>query len=193
MSEVMMDELSAGLAWAVKTARVSRSLTVEALAELSGVSRAMISKIERSEAQPTAVLLSKLATAFGVTLSELIVQAEGNQERVSRCRDQPVWTDPDTGYTRRAVSPTSSPSLELVEVVLSVGAEVSYPRVAYQFTDQQIWVLSGKLRFQEGQDVHDLAAGDCLQLGAAADCTFSNPGSRNCRYLVVLNKMKPTR
>lgn len=187
-----MDDLSMGLAWAVKTARVNRSLTVEALAELSGVSRAMISKIERSEAQPTAVLLSKLATAFGLTLSELIVQAEGNQERVSRAGEQSLWTDPDTGYTRRAISPASSPSLELVEIVLPADAEVSYPRAAYQFTDQQIWVISGKLHFREDDEIHELSAGDCLQLGAAADCTFSNPGDRSCRYLVVLNKMKPT-
>ena len=54
-----MDELSRSLAATVQQARVAQDLSVNALAERSGVSRAMIGKIERGEAQPTAVLLGK--------------------------------------------------------------------------------------------------------------------------------------
>lgn len=184
-----LDELSTALAATVRAARTDRGLTVAELAEASRVSRAMISKVERGEAQPTAALLAKLSAALGLTLSELIARAESDAVRLVRRADQQTWTDQDTGYRRRAVSPPASTSLELVEVELPAGARVGYPAEAYRFIDQQIWVLAGHLQFVEGEQVHELDVGDCLQLGAPADCEFINPTGSACRYLVVLDKL----
>jgi transcriptional regulator with XRE-family HTH domain len=176
------------LAGAVRGARQARGLSASALAERSGVSRAMIAKVERAEVQPTAALLGRLSGALGITLSELIARAEHADQRLVRAADQPTWIDPDTGYRRRAVSPTSGGPLELVEVELPAGAEVSYPADTYAFIHQQIWVLDGRLRFGEGDAEHELEAGDCLQLGPPAPCTFMNPMRRPCRYLVALTR-----
>lgn len=184
----MTDPLTARLAATVQTARASRDLSVAALAERSGVSRAMIGKIERAEVQPTAALLGRLSAALGLTLSELIARAEGDDRRLLRADDQPVWVDPDSGYQRRAVSPATGGPLELVEVDLPAGAQVPLPAGAYTFIHQQIWVLRGHLRFREGDEVHELDAGDCLQLGAPAPCVFINPTAQPCRYLVALVK-----
>ncbi len=98
------------------------------------------------------------------------------------------WTDPATGYRRRAVSPVTDSPLELVEVELPAGASVSYPADAYIFKYQQLWILDGHLRFHEGPLVHDLRTGDCLQLGPPSATTFHNPGTTPCRYLVALVK-----
>jgi transcriptional regulator with XRE-family HTH domain len=185
MSTMMTDE---ALAAAVLAAREAQGLSASALAERSGVSRAMIAKIERAEAQPTAALLGRLSGALGLTLSELIARAEHADGRIARSADQPVWTDPDSGYTRRAISPASGGTLELVEVVLPAGARVAYPADTYAFIHQQLWVLDGVLHFLEGEVWHELAEGDCLTLGAPADCVFSNPGARRCRYLVALTR-----
>ncbi|HEY6759810.1 MAG TPA: helix-turn-helix domain-containing protein [Baekduia sp.] len=184
--------LTTRLAAAVRAARADQDLSVSALAERSGVSRAMIAKIERGEAQPTAALLWRLSAALGVTLSELIARAErrdAQDDRVSRAADQPVWTDPDTGYVRRAVSPPANGGLELVEVDLPAGANIAIAADAYAFIHQQIWVLDGHLRFVEGEQVHELGAGDCLQLAADPQpCAFVNPTRRATRYLVALTK-----
>src|SRR3954471_16092554 len=128
-----MDDLATSIAETVRTARQAQDLSVNTLAERSGVSRAMIGKIERGEAQPTAVLLGKLSGALGMTLSELVARAENTGELLRRTDDQPVWTDPVTGYRRRAVSPATDGPLELVEVELPPGAAVSYPADAYIF------------------------------------------------------------
>ncbi|CAM3428383.1 XRE family transcriptional regulator [Kibdelosporangium persicum] len=176
------------LAETLRAAREAQELSTNALAGRSGVSRAMIAKIERGDAQPTAVLLGKLAAALGMTLSSLIARAEANTQRVRRFADQPVWTDPETGYRRRAVSPGSGGPLELVEVDLPAGAVVSYGAESYTFLHHQIWVLSGHLRFREGDVDHELDPGDCLQLGPPAPCSYINPTTENCRYLVVISK-----
>lgn len=187
----MIDDLSRSLASTVQEARVAQDLSVNALAERSGVSRAMIGKIERGEAQPTAVLLGKLSGALGMTLSELVARAENTGDLLRRAEDQPVWTDPVTGYHRRAVSPVTDGPLELVEVELPPGASVSYPADAYIFKHEQLWILAGNLRFHEGSQIHDLHPGDCLQLGPPSPTTFHNPATTPCRYLVALVKRRP--
>jgi transcriptional regulator with XRE-family HTH domain len=183
------DPLSRSLATTLQAARRARELSAGALAERSGVSRAMIGKIERGTAQPTAALLGKLAGALGMTLSELVARAEADRPgRLSRLADQPVWTDPGTGYRRRAVSPGPGGASELVEVELPAGADVGFPPDTYTFALHQIWLLRGRLDFHEGDEVHELAAGDCLELGPPAPCRYVNPGPDACRYLVVLTR-----
>jgi transcriptional regulator with XRE-family HTH domain len=182
--------LTGSLAATLHEARLARDLSASALAERAGVSRAMIGKIERGQAQPTAALLGRLSAALGMTLSELVARAEGDGQRLARAADQPTWTDPASGYRRRAVSPAAGGPLELVEVTLPAGAQVSYPADAYTFIHQQIWILQGHLRFREGDTEHELDVGDCLQLGAPAPCSLINPTHESCRYLVALSKRR---
>jgi transcriptional regulator with XRE-family HTH domain len=148
----------------------------------------MIAKIERAQVQPTAALLARLSAAFGMTLSELIARAEHADRRLARADEQPSWTDPRSGYRRRALSPTPGGPLELIEVELPARAEVSYPADSYTFIHQQIYVLDGRLHFNEGDIQHELEQGDCLQLGPPAPCTFINPTRRPCRYLVAVTQ-----
>jgi quercetin dioxygenase-like cupin family protein len=148
----------------------------------------MIAKLEHAQVKPTAALLGRLSAALGMTLSELIARAELADRRLARGAEQPSWTDPDSGYRRRALSPVSGGPLELVDVELPAGAEVSYPADAYAFIHQQIYVLDGRLRFREGDTEHELEQGDCLQLGPPAPCTFVNPTQSRCRYLVALTR-----
>jgi transcriptional regulator with XRE-family HTH domain len=182
----MTDALSTALATTLQTARQAHGLSGGALADRSGVSRAMISKIERGETQPTAALLARLAAALGMTLSELVARAEGDQDRLARRDSQPTWTDPGSGYTRRAVSPAAGGPLELVEVELPAGAEVAFPAESYVLTHHQVWVLAGRLTFREGPVDHHLETGDCLQLGPPQACAFVNETDAPCRYLVAL-------
>ncbi|MGH3783116.1 MAG: cupin domain-containing protein, partial [Pseudonocardiaceae bacterium] len=86
------------------------------------------------------------------------------------------------------VSPATGRPLELVEVYLPAGPEISYPADAYALIYQQIWMLEGHLRFRECDTEHELDAGDCLQLGHPAPCSFINPTRETCRYLVALTK-----
>jgi transcriptional regulator with XRE-family HTH domain len=182
----MSETLTRSLASTVTAVRARRDLSVSDLARASGVSRAMIAKIERGDVQPTAVLLGRVAGALGLTLSELVARAERADNSLVRAADQQIWVDPGSGYRRRALSPAPGGPLELTEIELPPGAEVGFPADAYALVRQQIWVLDGTLRLTEGAIEHQLAAGDCLQLGAASDCVFANPGAEACRYIVVL-------
>ncbi|HEV7305872.1 XRE family transcriptional regulator [Ensifer sp.] len=183
-----VDSLDQRLSERIRLEREARGWSLTQLSERSGVSRAMIHKIERGDSSPTATLLAKLAAAFELTMSSLIARAEESQGRVLRRQDQPVWRDPETGYIRRHVSPMSDLPLELVEVELPAGSEVPIPASAYALHRRWIWVTDGRLTFVEGSETHALAEGDCLELGPPQDCAFRNDGSAACTYAVILLK-----
>ena len=183
----MTPNIGPALAARIRLERTSREWSMDELSKRAGVSRAMISKIEREECSPTATVLGRLSGAFGVSMSVLLANAESEAKRLLRFGEQPVWIDPETRYVRRAVSPMAGAPLQLVEVELPPGARVTFPATAYSFLHQQIWILSGRLGFSEGSVVHDLRKGDCLQLGAPAECTFENRSAAvSCRYLVAV-------
>lgn len=174
------------LAARIKTERETRGWSLADLAEHSNVSRAMISKIERGEASPTAALLGRLSGAFGLTLSTLLARAEGGVGRLNARKQQETWRDPETGFVRRSLTPTGSGALELVACRLPPRAKIAYPAAAYTFLRQQIWILSGRLHFTEGATTHILNQGDCFALGPPTDCQFENRGKTICTYLVAL-------
>ncbi|RWB60487.1 XRE family transcriptional regulator [Mesorhizobium sp.] len=170
----------------IRSERDLRGWSLAELAERSVVSKAMLSAMERGKTSPTAALLVRVASAFGMTLSTLIARAETPGGGVSRKDEQPVWRDPATGYVRRHLSPASQMPLELIRVSLPAGAKVSFPAASYAFIKQQIWLIGGRLDFTEGDVLHRLEPGDCLALGAPSDCTFHAPGPEAADYLVAL-------
>jgi transcriptional regulator with XRE-family HTH domain len=195
----------------LRAERHARGWPIERLASASGVSRAMISKIERGESSPTAVVLGKLSAALELSVSELLGPGEtgagnlaggqagagdgarlaGGQAAeggvVRRAADTPEWRDPDTGYLRRQVSTPGFPAA-VTEVTLPPGARVPYPAGAYAFIAQLVWVLSGQLTLTDGPAVHALAAGDTFELGEPRPREFRNDGTGDCRYLVVVTR-----
>jgi transcriptional regulator with XRE-family HTH domain len=182
---------------------------MDRLAGASGVSRAMISKVERGESSPTAVLLGKLSAAFELSVSELLTGARlgdgpqpaeraaaesadqaggaGGAGRVRRAGDTPHWRDPDTGYLRRQISTAGFPAA-VTEVTLPPHARVPYPAAAYAFIAQLVWVLSGQLTLTDGTVRRVLAVGDTFELGQPRSREFSNDTDEECRYVVVVTR-----
>src|SRR6516165_4406091 len=76
----MIDSIDARIGARIRIERENRGWSLTDLAQRSGVSRAMINKVERGEASPTASLLGRLAGAIGLTLSMLLARL-GNRPR----------------------------------------------------------------------------------------------------------------
>ncbi|MYM97295.1 helix-turn-helix domain-containing protein [Duganella vulcania] len=169
--------------------RDRRGLSLTALAERSGVSRSNISLIERGESSATATVLDKLAGALGVTLAALFEAEEGEPapSPLQRAADQPVWTDPASGYVRRQLSPSVRTPLQLVEVVFPPGQRVSYEQVLRDAdVHQQVWLLDGVMEITAGDEHWRLEQGDCVAFRENRQIVYANPGMRSARYLVGL-------
>jgi transcriptional regulator with XRE-family HTH domain len=168
--------------------REARGWSQADLAERSGVSKAMVSKIERGETSPTAALLARLAAAFGLTLAGLLLRLERHSGRVSRAADQPRWTDPETGYVRKQVLAIPDHPIEIAEIELPAGKRVNFSASTYVFIRQVVWVQEGELTVIEGEERHLLNPGDCLAFGPPSDSTLANEGNKPCRYVVALQR-----
>jgi transcriptional regulator with XRE-family HTH domain len=170
----------------LKELRVNAGLSLNELAARSGVSRAMIGRIERAESSATAALLGKLCAALDITLSAVIGLSDRPPERLSRKADQPVWRDPETGYRRRHASAQNAASgIEIMVVDLPAGARVSYSPWGRRAYTQQLLLLAGQLTVFVGEKRFDLAEGDCLDFDVMP-VSFENSGGRLANYIVVV-------
>jgi transcriptional regulator with XRE-family HTH domain len=183
-----VDDTGFRLAQRIRAEREARGWSLAELAQRSDVSKAMISKIERGEASPTAALLARLATAFELTLATLLARAEGDGARKVAAADQPRWRDPGTGYFRRQVFARADHPVELVHVELPAGARVDLPAASYAFIRQVVWLLGGELAIVEGGQETTLAAGDAYAFGEPADSAFVNRSGAPCAYLVAVSR-----
>jgi transcriptional regulator with XRE-family HTH domain len=184
-----IQDINARIAARVRELRAQRALSLETLAGRCDVSRSMISLIERGESSPTAVVLEKIATGLGVTLSSLFDDATAPPVPVSRARDRVRWKDPQSGYVRRNISPANFPSpIRIVEVEFPAGAKVAYETAARDSAvAQQIWVRDGTIEVTLGKITHRLNKDDCLAMKLDAPVTFRNRTRKTARYIVVLS------
>lgn len=159
------------------------ALSLEDVAARTGVSRAMISRIERGEVHASAVLLDRLCAGLGLSLSSLF--ARDMASPLLRRPDQPVWQDPASGYRRREVAPAGS-LVRIVEVEFPAGAEIAFDRTPQRTAEQLVWVLEGEIEIGSAGTVHRLGAGDCLRMRVEPGNTFRNPSGHPARYAVIL-------
>ena len=173
-----MLDINERIAERVRDLRSRRGLTLDVLSQRSGVSRSMISLIERAESAPTAVVLERLATGLDVPLASFFDDPSPRPDPVSRRASQLEWRDPASGYVRRNVSPS------IVDVEFPPGARVAFDAGAS--VQQQVWVLDGSIDIQVGADCYSLNAGDCVAFVPDRPTAFSNPSTRPARYAVVI-------
>lgn len=193
MKDSAPEDLNQRIAARVRELRAARGLSLEAVAKKSGVSRSMISIIERGESNPTAVVLEKLAGALGVMLASLFDPSDGSARPTSgplvRRDEQPVWKDPASGYLRRTVSPpVAHQAVRIAEVHFPPGARVAFDNTnggGEVVVHQQIWLLEGAMVVTLGEESHRLRKGDCLAMELDRPSMFHNPTRKPARYAVV--------
>jgi transcriptional regulator with XRE-family HTH domain len=191
MTDAVESNLNDRIAARVRDLRAARRLSLDALATASGVSRSMISLIERGESTPTAVVLEKLAGGLGVTLASLFDAPQAAcaaAAPIARRADQPQWRDPASGYRRRNVSPPGVPQpMQIVEVEFPPRGRVAFETGGRDLrVYQQVWVLAGAIDVTVGDDRYRLREGDCLAMQLDRPTMFHNPTRKPTRYAVVI-------
>jgi transcriptional regulator with XRE-family HTH domain len=198
MKEAASD-LNQRIAARVRELRAAHDVSLDALAVRSGVSRSMISLIERGESSPTAIVLEKLARALHVPLASLFdapsAKRKAPSSPVSRRDEQTEWKDPASGYIRRNVSPpTGAQGIQIVEVRFPAGVRVAFEnRESGRAFHQQIWMLDGAMNITVGKARHRLLKGDCLEMQIDQPTMFHNPTRKLARYAVVIAPAATTR
>ncbi len=180
------DQVSRRIAERLGGLRGERGWSLDALEARTKIGRATLSRVERGELSPTAAMLGRLCTVYGLTMSRLMAEVEGLPPSLVRGDDQVRWQDPESGYRRRAVSPPA-PGFrgELVEVRIPAGASVAFEASPVAGLEHHLWMLEGTLTLEVDGAPHGLRTGDTLRYLLGGPTRFQT-GKRAARYLIAM-------
>jgi transcriptional regulator with XRE-family HTH domain len=174
------------LAEHLRMLRMNGGLTLQDLANSSGVSRATLSRIENSEVSPTAETLGRLASAFALPLSQLLTPLEQDFPPLVRRADQTIWLDRENGFSRRTLSPPSGRlKLEMIECEIAPNRRIAYDRPAFPGHEHHLVVMAGALTLTVDDIRHDLSAGDCRRYQLRGASIFET-GEQPARYIIAM-------
>ncbi|MFG6199872.1 helix-turn-helix domain-containing protein [Nonomuraea sp. JJY05] len=146
--------------------RRARGLALERLAESSGVSRSMVSDVERGAKTPTVLVLDRLATALGTSIARLLDESRGEGAVVLRKARQRVVRDP-AGWERRILSPVL-PGVEFEFMRTILGPGVDAGEFSPHSPGSRVAVESGRLTLTIDGERYMLDAGDSVYIRATA-------------------------
>ena len=166
--------------------RTQRGLSLEKLAQQSGVSRAMLGQIELGQSAPTINVLWKIAAGLGVTFSALITAQQRSGPLVLRSASARLLTSSDHKFSSRALFPVNEPRrVEFYELRLSAGG-VEHAEAHAAGTVENLVVAEGAVEIEVGGNRHALDAGDAIMFEADSPHVYRNRGRGDAvMYLVM--------
>jgi transcriptional regulator with XRE-family HTH domain len=166
--------------------RMRRGLSLEKLAQKSGVSRAMLGQIELGQSAPTINVLWKISRALGVPFSTLISTTSPNATAVMPAARARVLTSHDGAFRSRPLFPSGEPrNVEFYELKLA-GKSVEEASAHPPGTLENLVVAKGAIDLTVGSAVHHLDTGDAILFEADVPHEYANPGASDAvMYLVM--------
>ena len=165
--------------------RSENGLSLDEVAQQSGISRATLSRIENADVSATADTLQALCATLGIPMSRLFAMIEERFPALVPFERQAEHTDPKTGFTRRHISPVSSHLLASSEEGhLPPGKQCEVALEGAPGQEVHLVLLDGALTVRLGKKQHDLTAGDCLRYNDYGSVNIQTPETRGARFLM---------
>lgn len=171
----------------IRELRQEQGLTLEALAEHSGVSRAMISKVERGTNNPTLVVAVRIAQGLGVGLSELLSPPRPKQARVLLSpAQQPTFRDAESGVVRQLLSPSfETRGVEFIRFTMPAHTSTGELPAKGATVGKHLAVEKGTLRIDFPDGSVTVEAQDAFYFEADVPHALVNAGRGVCVYYIV--------
>jgi transcriptional regulator with XRE-family HTH domain len=181
------DAISRHLGGRVKHLRAIRNWSLEDLARASGVSRSMLSQIEREQANPTLAVTLRIARAVGLTLGELLeLPGAASAITVIRADDRTYHYRSDKDCQIRTLSPLNlEKDVEFYEVRLQPGGALrSSPH--FEGTREFLTLQKGRLEIVSAESKEELNAGDSASYRADVPHALINIGKLEAVALLIV-------
>lgn len=168
--------------------RLARGLTLEDLSRIAGVSKSMLSQIEREKANPTIAITWRLANALGVAIGELLASAQKAVEtiRVLDAHETPTLPGDHAGYVLRILGPMElAGKYEWYELTLAPGGELaSQPHDPG--TTEHLTLLHGAMEVEVGEARKKIKSGGTARYPADQQHVIRNPGKTEAKAVLVV-------
>ena len=182
-----IDQISTEVCRKVRELRTARGWSLDSLSAASGVSKSMLSQIERNEANPTLAVTARIAQAFGLSLGELVDSPSASPSiHVIRADDREYHYRSDKDCSIRTLSPLHlEKDVEFYELELKTGATLR-SAAHFEGTREFITLQKGKLEITSDEEIVDLNKGDSASYRADVAHSIRNAGRGDAiAFLVV--------
>lgn len=168
--------------------RLARGLTLEDLSRVAGVSKSMLSQIEREKANPTIAITWRLANALGVGIGELLTgqTPDAAAIRILEAHETPTLPGSHAGYVMRILGPMElAGKFEWYELTLTPGGELA-SGAHDPGTVEHLTLLHGAMELEVGGDKKKLKIGSTARYPGDLEHIIRNIGKIEARALMVV-------
>lgn len=171
----------------IRQLRADRAWSLDGLSKASGVSRSMLSQIERNQANPTLAVTFRIAQAFGISLGELVeAPAAASAISVIRADDRGQVFRSDKDVIIRTLSPLNlEKDVEFYEVQLHLDGALR-SAAHFEGTREFLTVQKGRVRVESGSDADELDKGDSATYRADVPHAIVNLGKTEAMVFLVV-------
>jgi XRE family transcriptional regulator, regulator of sulfur utilization len=171
----------------VREERLRRGVSLEGLSERAGVSRSMLSAVERGAKAPTVLVLDRIATGLDTSLARLLAEEVRSRVIVCRAREQKVARDP-SGWERRILSPVlPGVEFEFMRTTLGPGVDAGVFLPHARGSREYVAIEAGALLLTIDGEPHTLQAGDSIYYDGDCLHGFANTSRRPCVYYLAMD------
>jgi transcriptional regulator with XRE-family HTH domain len=168
--------------------RLARGLTLEDLSRIAGVSKSMLSQIEREKANPTIAITWRLANALGVQIGELLSSEvrSADQIRLVEAHEIPTLPGAHAGYSLRILGPMElAGKYEWYELTLQPGGELA-SQAHDPGTSEHLTIVTGTVELEVGGEKKKVKHGATARYAADQDHVIRNAGKTEAKALMVV-------
>jgi len=168
--------------------RLARGLTLEDLSRIAGVSKSMLSQIEREKANPTIAITWRLANALGVQIGELLSSEVRTSEliRVVYAHEIPTLPGAHAGYSLRILGPMDlAGKYEWYELILAPGGELA-SQAHDPGTNEHLTVINGSVELEVGSEKKKIRHGATARYPADQNHVIRNTGKTEAKAVLVV-------
>jgi transcriptional regulator with XRE-family HTH domain len=158
----------------LRNLRKTQGYTIADVAQNSGISTAVISRIERNQAMPELETLARLSRVFGISATDLLGLAENRTARVVS----------EQHYNSGGFQFSNVHFLDLQIFIgtAPAGSTVNRPEIHHNDTET-CWVISGSIELMVGSDKYILKEGDAIQFDAMLEHEYRS--LEECKVLLL--------
>lgn len=171
----------------IREERQRRELSLVDLAGRAGVSRSMLSGVERGQKVPTVLVLDRIAAGLGTSIARLLGEPQTRDVVLLRREDQDVARDP-SGWERRILSPVlRGVEFEFMRTTIGPGVNAGEFSPHAPGSREYVAVEQGALRLTIGGTPYTLRPGDSIYYDGNCRHEFANPGRVPCVYYLAMD------
>jgi len=169
----------------LRDARVSRGLTLRAVAQRAGVTESFLSQVERDVASPSIATLRRIAVALGLTIGAILDETSPHGALV-RAADRRVVNYPGLGARDEFLTDGADARLQVIVSAIEPGGGTGTEAYTHESDEECLVVLEGRLELWVGETHYELEQGDAIRYPSRVAHRNTNPGPGPAKVLFVL-------